>query len=179
MRFDINLATRPYLDQRLVNRIGYALIALLVLAGGWNILRATWNFGELRRLTTDIAQMEGRLDKRPAGLSEKDLARQQERIRLYNGIISRKSYSWLALLDRVESVTPDGIAIVQLAPDLKKGELRIQGNARSFTQVRSYMERLEESKDFSSVLLVSHRDITAGTAAHGVQFSISARTVLP
>lgn len=177
MRFEINLATRTYLDQRLVSRVGSILILVLIAFGAWNAMRMTWNLGERKRLEAEIAVFDGRLDKRPAGVQEKEATRQQDRIRLYNEIIARKCYNWLVLLDRIEEVTPDGVALTLLTPDMKTGEVKLQANAGSFAQVRTYMERLEESKNFSNIMLQSHREVMSGATGRGVQFAITARVV--
>ena len=87
MRFSINLATRTYLNQRLLNQISAIVIAALVLLLGWNITRTSWNMGEQRRLVSEIAALEGSLNMRPGGVSEKDYTRQQARIRFFNEII--------------------------------------------------------------------------------------------
>lgn len=175
MRFTINLATRTHLDYRLVNRAGYALLALLLLLLVWNFSRAAWDIGELRRLKSDITSYENRLNSRPSGVSEKEYTSLLAGIKFYNEIIGRKSFNWLGLLDRVESATPEGISLSLLAPDRKTGEIKIEGHAKGFSQVRSYLEKLEDSKLFASILLLSHADIAVGDKARGVHFTISCK----
>jgi type IV pilus assembly protein PilN len=178
MRFTINLATRMHIDSRLVNRGGFALLAALFVLLVWNVSRASWNLGELRRLRSDIASYENRLNSRPSGVSEKDFTRLLSDIKFYNEIIARKSFNWLGLLEQVEGVTPEGIALSLLAPDKKSGAVKIEGHARSFALVRSYVEKLEDSKLFTSILLLSHSDVAAGEKSRGIQFSISCRAAL-
>lgn len=178
MRWTINLATRTYLDHRKVNLAIGGSIALLVCLLAWGVTRFAWNVGELRRLKSDLAVMEGKLGSRPAGVSESDYRRLLASIRFYNGIIVRKSVSWTGLLDRLEGVVPEGIALTSLVPDPKSGEVKIEGRARSFVQVRTLLEHLEGSNQFTNVLLLSHRDIAAGERGRGVQFTISCRTVI-
>jgi type IV pilus assembly protein PilN len=175
MRFSINLATRTYIDTRLLNQILGALIAVLVLLLGWNISRVTSNLGEQQRLAADVINLEGRLKGKPGDVSEKDFKRQQTSLSFYNEIIDRKSARWLSLLDLVESVTPEGIALTLLAPGKKQGELKLEGRAKSFAAVRRYLETMEESKSFSNVLLLSHQEFLLGEKGRGVQFSISCR----
>lgn len=177
MRLTINLATRTYLDHRRINKIFGAIIALLLVILIWNVTRFSWNLGELRRLKVDIATMEGRLTSRPANVSEADYNRLLTRIRFYNNIIDVKATNWLGLLEQVEVATPEGIALSSLVPDMKSGELRIEGRARSFANVRSYLESLEDAEGFTHVLLLSHRDIAVGERTRGVLFTISCRTV--
>lgn len=177
MRFTINLATQTYLDKRLLNRLCYGAVTLLVVLLGWNVTRASWNQGEKRRLDTEIASLEGRLNNKPGGVPEKDFTRQQAQIRFYNEIIDRKSEGWLQLLELIESVTPEGIALEAVVPGKKRGELKLDGRARSFAAVRKYLEMLEESKSIASVLLLSHKELVTGETGRGVQFAISCKVL--
>jgi Tfp pilus assembly protein PilN len=79
------------------------------------------------------------------------------------------------LLERLELATPEGIALSALTPDMKSGAIKIEGRARNFAHIRLYLDRLEDSKFFSSILLLSHSNITAGERAKAVQFSISCK----
>lgn len=175
MQFTINLATRTYIDRRLVSRISAVLFAVLLAAAAWNINRAAWNLGELRRLRSDIAATEQKLGARPGGVSEKEYARVMAEIGYYNGIISRKAFNWLGLLEQLELATPEGIALASFVPDRSKGALKIEGRARSFAQVRAYLDKLEDSGFFTSILLLSHTGIAAGERSRGVQFTISCK----
>ena len=175
MRFTINIATRTYIDRKLVNRAGYAVLALLLALLAWNTSRTFWNFGELRRLQADNALYEQRLNNRPSGVSEKDFTRLLADIKFYNEIIDRKSFNWLGLLDQLEGATPEGISLTVVGPDRKKGELMIEGHARNFAIVRSYLEKLEDSKAFTSILLLSHSNVTVGEKDKGVHFAISCK----
>jgi hypothetical protein len=177
MRFTINLATRTHIDPRLVNRAGYIVLALLLLLLAWNINRASWSFGELRRLKTDIASYEKRLNSRPSGVTEKDYTRLLANIKFYNEIIGRKTFNWLGVLDALESATPEGIALSILLPDRKTGEIKIEGDARSFAQVRSYLDKLEDSRSYTAILLLSHANIAMGEKTRGVHFALSCKAV--
>lgn len=178
MRFTINLATRTYLDHRLINRVIIVTVLLLTTLSAWKVVSFCWNLGELERLKGDIASLEGRLAGRQAGVSEKDYNRQVSTIRFFNGIIEQKSKNWLTLLEQLENATPEGIALVSLAPDTKTDTIKIEGRARNFGHVRSYLDRLEDSKTFTNILLLSHGDIAVGEKkSSGVQFVISCRLV--
>lgn len=178
MRFTINIATRTHIDRRLVTRSSYAVMALLLVLLAWNISRTFWSLGELRRLQSDNVAYDKRLNSRPGGVSESDFTRLLADIKFYNEIIGRKSYSWLGLLEQLEGATPEGIALSALGPDRKSGDVKIEGHARSFAQVRSYLEKLEDSKAFTSILLLSHADVAVGEKGKGVRFTISCKAAL-
>jgi Tfp pilus assembly protein PilN len=178
MRFTINIATRTHIDRKMVNRAGYAVLALLLVLLVWNISRTFWSLGELRRLQADNAAYEKNLNSRPSGVSEKDFTRLLEDIQFYNEIIGRKSYNWLGVLEQLEVTTPDGIALSSLGIDKKTGELKFEGHARSFAQVRSYIEKLEDSKAYTAILLLSHGEIAVGEKTKGVRFAISCKAAV-
>jgi len=173
MRFTINLATRTYLDHRLLNRLGYCAIAVLLIIAVWNVNRVSSNMGELSRLNTEITTIRNRLGTKPAGISENEFSRQKTRIRFYNEIIERKSANWLSILELFENVTPEGISLSSLSQAKKQEEWKLDGRARSFKSVQQYLEKLEASKNFTNVLLLSHQNMTAGEKERGVQFTIT------
>lgn len=177
MRFTINLATRTYLDHRLINRLAYCFIAALFLLAGWNVSRVISNMGELGRLNTEISALQNKLGVKPDGISDAEVSRQKSRIRFYNEILEQKSIRWTALLELFENATPEGIALSALSPDKNPGEWKLDGRARSFKTVQQYLEKLEGSKIFSNVMLMSHQNILTGEKGHGIQFTISCRVM--
>jgi type IV pilus assembly protein PilN len=175
MQFTINLATRTYLDHRLVNRICISAVALLAIMLLWNLSRVLSFMGELQRLKSDIVTYEERLNNRPKDVPEKDYTRLLATISFYNEIIDRKTFNWLGLLENLENATPEGNALISLTPDRKSGEIKIDGRAHSFANLRAYLEKLDESKNFTKVLLLSQHDLVVSDMARGVQFTISCR----
>lgn len=177
MRFTINLATRTYLDHRLLNRLAFCAIAVLLVVAVWNISRVASNMGEQSRLNAEIAAIQSRVEAKPGGISEAEYSHQKARIRFYNEIIERKNAEWLDKLELFENVTPDGISLSLLSPGKKQEEWKLVGHARSFKVVQQYLEKLEASKNFSNVLLLSHQNMSSGEKVRGVQFTISCKVV--
>jgi Tfp pilus assembly protein PilN len=177
MRFTINLATRTYLDHSLINRLAFCSIVVLLVITGWNISNVSSNMGKQSRLKTEIAAIESRLGAKTKGISEVDASRQKARIRFYNEIIERKSKNWLDVLDFLENATPEGISLLSLAPGKKQDEWKLEGRSRSLKTVQQYLEKLESSKNFSNVLLLSHQNLTPAENVRGVQFAISCKVL--
>lgn len=180
MRFTINLATRTHLDHGLLNRLAFCVIAVLLVVVGWNASRLSTNMGKQSRLRAEISAIEARSGAKPGGISDADSNRQKARIRFYNEIIERKSINWLDLLELFENITPEGISLSSLSPNKNQGEWKLEGRARSFKVVQQYLEQLETSKNFSNVLLLSHKNMTQGEnvrGVRGVQFEISCKVV--
>jgi hypothetical protein len=177
MRYTINLTTKTHLDHRLLNRLAYIGIVVILFITIWNISRVAANFGEQSRLNSEVAVIEGKLGAKPGGVSEKEYSNQKLRIRFFNEILERKSTNWLHSLEMFENATPDGISLSSLSPDLKRQEWKVEGRARSFKIVQQYLEKLEGSKNFSNVLLQSHQLIVTGEKGRGVQFAISCKVL--
>ncbi len=177
MNFTINLATRTYLDHRLLNRIAYCAIAVLLIAAVWNINRVSSALGEQSRLGSEIATVQNRLAAKPGGISDADFTRQKGRVRFYNTIIERKSRNWLSVLELFENATPEGISLSSLATGKNLDEWKLEGHAGSFKTVRQYLEKLEASKSFSDIMLLSHKNLTVGDKVRGVQFAISCKVL--
>jgi Tfp pilus assembly protein PilN len=175
MRFTINLATKRVLDLRLFNRICAGTIALLLLLLCWNIFRFLWNMGESHRLTVEITASEKKLKSLPVAVVDKDSAKTRATIVFYNEIITRRSFPWLAFLEQLEIVTPEGVALTGVTPERESGTVQIEGLARDFGKVRAYLESLEESPYFQSIQLVSHQNVVLWEQAKGVRFSVMCR----
>lgn len=175
MRFSINLATRTYFDNRQFGRFAFCAVALLLAILGWSVTRAASNMGELSRLNAGIEAIQARLGTKPMTVSKAELERQRTRIRFYNEIIDRKNLNWLTLLEKFEDVAPDGISLSSLSQGKNKGEWKLDGRSRSFKTVQQLFEKLETSKSFTNVLLLSHKNITVGENLRGVEFTITCK----
>lgn len=178
MYFSINLATRTYLDRRLVNRVGVALFTLLSLLLIWNVYRVAINAAELSRVRTENSSFEERLNSRPQGVSEKEYTKLLATVGFYNEIIGRKVFNWMGLLEQLENTTPEGIALSLVAPDRKNGDIKIEGRAKNFVLLKTYLDKLEDSRVFTSIFLVSHSNIAVGERSKGVQFTVTCKAVL-
>lgn len=175
MRFTINLATRTILDQRRIDRACVAAVVVLAFLLVGAILLFSWNYGELRRLDAEAGEMKKQLTRPLPKIPEKDQARILEDITFYNEIIKRKAYGWLGFLEKLETATPNGIALTLLSPDKEKGNLTLQGWARNFKAIEEYLSLLEDSENFDDVLLLSHEKDELWEQAKGVRFSLSCR----
>jgi len=176
MRFNINLATRTYLDRELTKVVLlFALFLTILLC--WKFFQFCQNKGKLERIKNDIVSFEEKLKPQSFNVPEREYKAQRQSVVFYNEIIERKSAYWLKLLDQLEQVTPEGIAVFSLALDKNTEVVKIEGRTRNFSSVSSYLERLENSGMFRDVLLLSHAEFVVGSKRHGVQFVITCRMV--
>lgn len=175
MNLQLNLATRVYVDFRKVN-LAIALSFFMVLA--WlciDLFVMTSNIREIRRLKGYVSNLHS---KGGSGkISEAEYNRMVASIKIANGILDKKSYDWLTLLDNLEQVVPAGVSLNNLVPDAKGGALRISGAAVNFSALRKFIENLESSDKFTEVFLTDQANLKEGDVRKGVNFSVSCRAL--
>jgi len=177
MRLDVNLATRYYFDNRKVNLIIAVAVAALLLLVVVLIGVAVANYSEINRLRKEQADLDARQKKPVRAVSEKDYQALLPRIGEANTIIGKKAFNWLEILNRLEEVVPDGIAVTNIEPDRKDGLLKIDGAARNFAALRLLLENMERSPNFPDVLLLNQKELKVGEKQQGISFSLSSRLV--
>lgn len=172
MRFDINLATKQYINTRQLNLV--VAVAVMLLGGMLvsNLAAFTSASSEIDRLTADLA---GHAPKDAKNVSPQEYQALLGKIGFANTIIARKSYDWLALLDQLEGVVPDGVSLSSLDPDPKGGDLKITGVALNFKALRTFVEQLESSSYFKEVYLVSQAENKVSVSQKGTTFSITCK----
>jgi len=177
MRLTINLATRRYLNLRLLNAVLLACFVLLGALAVFAVGKIAQNAGELSR----IQRLSGGIGSGTGGaqVSEAQLKGLGARIRFANAAIEKKSVNWLILLDLLEEVVPSGVALTQIEPPAKREQtLKITGVARDFANLRIFLENLESSKTFSEVYLLSQTETKVGLTQRGLSFNITCKVAL-
>lgn len=175
MLLKINLASRTYLNRKKFNTVVMAVGIVLGLFLLINIRDVASNAGDISSTARQIAVYDG---KAPAVVPEKEYQTVLAKIRFANQIIDKKAFSWISLLDRLETVVPDGVALNAIEPNTKTGELKLGGVAKSFKNMRQLMENLESSNYFRDVFLVSQTDLKIGQTQRGLTFKIECKAAL-
>lgn len=176
MRLTINLATRVYLNTRQLNiciaaAVALTLLLMMVIAG--NIAS---DLGTMNRLKHGIAVLEGKSRKTVGGaVPEKEYQAMLARIKFANGVIEQKTFDWLMLFERLESVVPEGVAIIAIEPSPKDGRLKLGAVAKGFGNLRKFVENLEDSKFFTDVYLVNQSDLQVSQTEKGIGFHIACK----
>lgn len=178
MDLKINLATRYFFDSRKFAVATAAAFAVVLLVSFVVIANFAANAGREKRLTADIAAQKARFDASAKGVSEKEYAELLKRIGAANGIIRKKSFDWLLLLDHLEMVVPDGVVLSAIEPNMKDGTLSISGTAKEFRHLRVLVENLESSPHMSDVFLQRQSETTVGLTQRGVTFTVTCKVAL-
>jgi type IV pilus assembly protein PilN len=178
MRLNINLATRTYVNSSRLNSALAALLFILVLILLFELKTVADIAGESAKIKDELAALERKSTGAARPVAEQDYQRLIAQVRYANSIISRKTYNWVALLDNLEAVTPDGIAITQIEPDPKTMGLKISGATLSFSRLRTLLENMEQSSVFTEIYLLSQAQAKVGESQKGMSFSINCQVKL-
>lgn len=181
MQLSINLATRTYINHRRIIQILVILMASALVLLALGLFRIFVNSAELRGLMAESAVLQGKVvDLKD--VPEKEYARLKTNVSFYNDIITRKTFDWLGMFARIEEATPPGVSLLSLSQEKSgttRNMIKIEGVTTSFAKVRAYLERLEDSKAFSDILLLSHLEVVVSETKKGIQFTLSCKPVLP
>lgn len=172
MQVKINLATRSYIDTARLNAAIVAAIVIFAALLFFQTRNVADNAGEIRRLNQETTQLAG---KAKGEIPPKDYQGLLTKIKFANDVITRKTFNWLILLDKLEGVVSDGIALTAIEPTDKGKNLKISGVAKSFANVRKLVENMEESKDFSEVFLLGQAEVKSGATQKGTSFTITCK----
>lgn len=77
-------------------------------------------------------------------------------IREANVVLTRLTLPWKKLFASLEGTGNEGIALLSIEPDTKKGDAKIGGEARDLKSILAYMRRLEATGYMKDVYLLHH-----------------------
>lgn len=179
MKLTINLATRRYVNLRQLNALLLTCLLLLATLSLFKVRQVARNAAELsrvRQLSAGTGAGSG-----AERVSEAQLKALATRISFANGALEKKSVSWLTLLDRLEEVVPGGVALTQIEPTQnQQGQQlwKIAGAAHGFANLRTLLENMERSNNFSEVYLLGQSDAKVGLTQQGILFNITCKVAL-
>lgn len=175
MNFNLNLATRVYVDFRKVNLLLAVLFIVLVTWLSFCIYTFTSNYHEISRFTENKAKAQTTSSVK---IPDSEYAKLLSNIKAANTILTKRSYNWLSLLDNLEEVIPSGISLRGLEPVNKGESIKLVGVAINFNAVRKFMENLESSKKFTEIFLTEQSTIKSGNHTLGIQFSVTCKALI-
>ncbi len=173
----LNLAARPFRNQRLPNFLMLAAVAILVAASAKHALVAGQLLpgqpSEARRLVGELEAERARLRSERRGLTTPEPDQGSiSRWALLKDLIDRRALSWTGLLSLLEEVLPPEVRLTAIAPEATGGEfgLDVSGAARSKEAALGFFALLEARPEFAEVYPTS-----LGEAEGGVAFQCSMR----
>lgn len=158
MRFDINLATRPYVDLRRFYTHWLLLLGVLLLVAGLllgSALRSLYGSRDVARKVRETRQQIAELDRHKAH-AEQVMARPEnrdvrERSQFLNGLIARRAFSWTQVFADLEKIVPERVQVAAIRPEITKDNrlqivMRVLGDSRA--SANELMKRMEASQSF-------------------------------
>jgi type IV pilus assembly protein PilN len=129
----LNLASRPYRDYTPVNLVSAAMFVLMLVLAWFNIDTYIRYNVDTRNTRTKIAQLETQQRREKeleqsaqTRLASIDIKFLDEQTRFINAKLAERAFSWSALLDDLESVLPQDVRLVSVAPSFDKdGTVRL------------------------------------------------------
>jgi type IV pilus assembly protein PilN len=178
MQFTINLATKSYINQKQLYMALTACSIVLLFFLFVNIKIFAFNAAEISRLTKNEADSAAKHGASGRAVTEEEYSRLLASIKQANGIIEKKTFNWLSLLDRLESVVPEGVSLSAVEPGVKDKSLKLSGTALHFKNLRQFMENLEASVFFPNVFLLDQGEDKTSGPQKGTTFNITCRYAL-
>jgi len=157
----VNLATRPFYNERAVHLVvaalGLAIVAILALevvrfvalsrAHGELTLAAETAEGEAAAVSTRTARLEREM---PPDATATLLVAAEE----VNRLIEQRLFSWTAFFNVIEQTLPAGVMLTAVRPDADEEgtsvDLAVIG--RTVADIEEFIRRLEETGVFADVL---------------------------
>ena len=178
MRFSLNLSTRVHYNRQGLKLLLWIFTGLLLFLILFVTVRLISKRYENIRLAAEIIRLDQQLVGQSADVTQKEFKTQKDLIASINTLLERRaSNRWIALLDSLESVVPDGVSLSKLEPEQKGNLLKLEGRAKNFNSIKKLLENLDKSKSFKEPMLLSHSDMVIRDRVQGFQFVISVSMV--
>jgi Tfp pilus assembly protein PilN len=157
-----NLSTRPFYNERAVQVMLGAVIVLIAVLTGFNIVEVVRLSASQRTLGAHAVESEreaARLKTEAAAVRAQINAKELETVanaaREANSIIDQRAFSWSGLFDQLEETLPDDVRITGVAPSITQQGLfvvEITVQARRSEDVDQFIEALEKTGSFHDVI---------------------------
>lgn len=175
----LNLASRPFRNERLPNTLALVGLGLTLLASAYHVFLVRDVMPDrTSALTVTLQEMEAesaRLRTEAAGLT---VARPDSgtlaQWTLLKDLVDRRLFSWSGLFAVLEDALPDGVRLVNVTPNVQKGKITLQltAVARTVDEALEFMRALEERPEFAEVWPTSR-----GSGQEGFDYQYEMRYV--
>jgi len=156
----LNLARRPFRNERLPTVALVAGCLGLVLASGWHALVARdLAPGRSRDVASEVVKMEDEIGKlRTESAELRKVAAPPERLKEWVAVkklVDRRMFSWTGLFAALEEAMPPGVRLVSVSPSEERGrtELKLTAVGRSNEDALALMASLQAHPEFEGAFL--------------------------
>jgi type IV pilus assembly protein PilN len=178
VKIAVNLASRPYVELRLIyNRLRTWIMILALLGGAvWYLYRnergqAEAAEAQVSRVENHVHEMEQQQQKYRTMMQQPKDASILQQSDFLNSLFQRKAFSWTATMTDLETVLPNGVQVLSIDPIVSPDghviiRLRVTGEReRSLELVRN----LEKSRHFANPRLASESLATTQGSQGSIQ----------
>lgn len=177
----LNLASRPFRNERLPNVLAVAAIVVALAASVWH----SWVARDvLPDRTSSLVQALGEREAESARLRSEEQGLRAVRPaapalaewKRVKDIVDQRVFSWSRLFSVLEETLPDGVRLQSLAPETRDGvvTLGIVVTSRTHEEALDMIERLEARPEFEGVQPASRTTNDDGS----IQLTCSVRRYL-
>ncbi len=162
----INLASRPFRNNRVIGSVLATAAAAIILATVYN-LYVFLNYGSsYAEVTRTERESRGRLatlemDERKLSkeIAARDFRRVYERGKFANDLILRRSFSWTLLFNKLEAVVPREVMMTSIRPNIGADRIvvHLQGVAKNHGALIALEEALQGNAVFANVYPTNER----------------------
>ncbi|MEA3545253.1 MAG: PilN domain-containing protein [Thermodesulfobacteriota bacterium] len=173
MKLSINLASRHYVNQRVLklalSSTIIALLLILTIQGNTYLQNRQQGLQYQDHIESLQEQLRGKLPKR---LTAEELVEQKQGYEQAKVLLQRDAFRWTALFDRMEQLLPDGISLRSFHPDYDKNVLLINGVARKLENLQKLLDNLQTAR-FHRVYLQQQGEVEVDNGHGGKQQALS------
>ena len=182
-KLSLNLSSNPFVNNCSFYLSAGCLFLLLVGVSYWNIASERKVHALKAQMDSSLGQSQQQLGKIEqeekaikARLLKPETADFLETVEFINRLIERRTFSWTALLNDLEQLTPGSIQVVSVRPRVVKNEfgIEITANARNSADYIEFIKNLENSDKFQNLTPI-YEDLSKTPGFSGKQISIAVR----
>jgi Tfp pilus assembly protein PilN len=188
MRYDINLASRPYIDARRFYSNWLALLVPLFLLAAALVgfaVHAVVSSREVaagvRKVQNEIAALDAQRARAQEVMDRPENRDTRTKSQFLNQAIARKAFSWTRVFEELERLMPARAHVISIRPEMKNDEMRLMLTVAGDTRDSAIelLRKMEASESFRQPQLISEdlRQTTSGGSQ--VEIQISAKYVPP
>ena len=164
----LNLASRPFRNNRAIGRALVSVGALLLLATVANLYVFFTYRSSYAQLQSDrrvehtrLEALEGKERRLAREIESRDFAMLYRRGRFAGGVILQQDFSWTRLFNKLEDLMPNEIMMTSIRPNITADGIviRVEGRAKNQPAFLTLQERLLEDPSYTNVFPSSERKI--------------------
>lgn len=162
--------------RQIASPLGWGLLAAGLLVSALTLLGHLHLAEQTALRAGELRHIEGLLQAGGAGLaplSAGESRAQAASLAEMRRVSAQMNLPWAALFTTLESLQRKDIALLSLAPDARKGQLRISAEARDLQAMLAFHRSLEQSVELRDVSLLNHEVVTQ-VAERPIRFNLLA-----